>query len=261
MAGAVGADGALTAWEMHNYNSGTAGIRTPYDVPHVRVVFHPSDSPARQGSYRALAATANHFARESHLDDLARAAGADPVAFRLRHLKEPRLKAVLEAAAERFGWAAARPSPDRGVGIALGVEKGGYVATAAEIAIDARTREARVVRVVTAFECGAIVNPDHLQNQVEGAIVMGLGGALFEEVELDRGKISNARFSHYRVPRFRDLPALETVLLDRKDLPSAGAGETPIVALAPAIGNAVVSAIGRRLRSLPMTPGGLLPPA
>jgi len=110
---------------------------------------------------------------------------------------------------------------------------------------------------VTAFECGAIVNPDGLRNQVEGCIVMGLGGALFEAVEFENGRILNARLSAYRVPRFRDVPALETVLLDRKDLPSAGAGETPIVALAPAIGNAIFDATGVRLRGLPMVPKGL----
>jgi isoquinoline 1-oxidoreductase len=115
----------------------------------------------------------------------------------------------------------------------------------------------RVVRVVTAFECGAVLNPEHLKNQVEGAAVMSLGGALFEAVEFANGQILNPRFSRYRVPRFADAPALETVLLDRKDLPSAGAGETPMVALAPAVGNAIFQATGRRLRSLPMVPRGL----
>ena len=115
----------------------------------------------------------------------------------------------------------------------------------------------QVVRAVSAFECGAIVNPDHLKNQVEGAMIMGLGGALFEAIEYEDGKILNPKFSKYRVPRFRDTPEIEVVLLDRKDLPSAGAGETPIVAIAPAIGNAIFDATGVRLRSLPMVPHGL----
>jgi isoquinoline 1-oxidoreductase len=113
------------------------------------------------------------------------------------------------------------------------------------------------VRLVTAFECGAILNPNHLKNQIEGAAVMGLGGALFEAIEFADGKVLNPRFSTYRVPRFGDIPVLETVLLDRKDLPSAGAGETPIVAVAPAIGNALFQATGIRIRSLPMVPRGL----
>jgi len=111
--------------------------------------------------------------------------------------------------------------------------------------------------VVTAFECGAIVNPDGLRNQVIGANIMGLGGALFEAIEFGNGRITNARFSRYRVPRFRDVPEIEAVLLDRKDIPSAGAGETPIVGIAPAIGNAIFDATGVRLRSLPLVPNGL----
>jgi len=112
------------------------------------------------------------------------------------------------------------------------------------------------VRTVTAFECGAVVNPDHLKNQVEGAVVQGLGGALFEQIEFENGKITNAALSAYHVPRFHDTPVLETVLLDRKDLPSEGAGETPIIAIAPAVGNAIFHASGRRLRSMPLAPDG-----
>jgi hypothetical protein len=135
-------------------------------------------------------------------------------------------------------------------------EKGGYVATCAEIATDA-SGKIRVVRAVTAFECGAVLNPDNLKNQIEGAVTQGLGGALFEAIEFDGGKIQNAAFSAYRVPRFSDTPLLETVLLDRKDLPSVGAGETPIVAIAPAIGNAIFQATGLRARSLPMAASGV----
>lgn len=251
------ADGTLTAWDFHNYNSGAAGIGMPYDVPNVRTQFHAAESPLRQGSYRALAATANAFARESHIDEVAATAGADPLEFRLRHLREPRLRAVLEATAERFGWADWRPSPGRGIGIACGTEKGGYVATCAEVAVDEATGAVRVLRIVEAFECGAIVNPDGLRNQVEGAVVQGLGGALWEAVEFAEGRILNPRLSQYRVPRFSDLPPIDVVLVDRRDLPSAGAGETPIIGVAPALGNAVYRAAGVRLRGLPLVPNGL----
>ena len=104
-----------------------------------------------------------------------------------------------------------------------------------------------------AFECGAVVNPDHLRNQVEGSIIMAIGGALFEQLRFDNGKLLNPKLSQYRVPRFADVPAIETVLVDRKDLPSAGAGETPIVGLAPAVANAVFQATGKRVRSMPMS--------
>jgi isoquinoline 1-oxidoreductase len=252
-------DGTLTAWECHNYNSGGSALQTPYEVANQRTAFHGADSPLRQGSYRALAATANHFARETAMDDLAHALGLDPLAFRLQNLKHPRLRAVLEAAAKQFGWGKARAGKGRGLGIAVGTEKGSYVATCAEVAASAASGAVQVVRLATAFECGAVVNPDHLKNQIEGAAVMGLGGALFEAIRFDKGKILNPRFSQYRVPRFADAPLQETVLLDRKDLPSAGAGETPIVTVAPAVGNAIFAASGIRLRSLPMVPDGLKP--
>jgi isoquinoline 1-oxidoreductase len=257
----AGADGRLTAWEFHNWNSGAAAIRTPYDVPNQRIEFHPARSPLRQGSYRGLAATANHFAREAHMDELARAAGVDPVELRRRNLRDARMRAVLDAAAERFGWPRGKAAPDRGHGIAAGTEKGSYVAACAEVSVDKASGTVRVRRLVTAFECGAIVNPDHLLNQVEGSVVQGLGGALFEAVRFERAQVVSDRFSRYRVPRFSDVPALEVVLLDRKDLPSAGAGETPIVTVAPAIANAIFDACGARLRALPLVPGGRLPTA
>ena len=114
----------------------------------------------------------------------------------------------------------------------------------------------KIVRVVEAFDCGAVVNPSHLKNQIEGSITQAIGGALFEAIQFSNGQILNPKFSLYRVPRFSDLPAIEVVLVDRKDVPSAGAGETPIVGLAPAVSNAIFSATGVRLRSLPMVPKG-----
>ena len=246
-------DGTLTAWEFHNYNSGGSAIRTPYEVPNQTTEVHSSNSPLRQGSYRALAATANHFARESHMDELAHAVHLDPLEFRLKNLKDPRLRAVLVAAAEQFGWGR-KVGSDRGIGLAAGLDKGGYVATCAEVSIDHSSGRVQVVRAVSAFECGAIINPDHLKNQVEGAMIMGLGGAMTEAIAYENGKILNPRFSKYRVPRFRDTPEIEVVLLDRKDLPSAGAGETPIVGIAPAVGNAIFNATGIRIRSMPMVP-------
>ncbi len=251
-------DGTITAWEFHNYNSGASGIQINYDVPNQTIQFHASQSPLRQGSYRGLAATANHFARETHIDEMAHSVGVDPLAFRLRSMKDERMRAVLEAATRKFAWDPKRSvPPGRGSGVSCGYEKGGYVATCAEVSVDKPTGKVRLVRVVEAFECGAIVNPVHLHNQVEGAIVMAIGGALFEGIQFENGKILNARFSRYRVPRFSDMPSIEVVLIDRKDVPSAGAGETPIVGLAPAVGNAIFEATGTRLRSLPLVPKAL----
>jgi CO/xanthine dehydrogenase Mo-binding subunit len=253
----VAADGTLTAWEFHNYHSGMSAIETPYVVPNYYTEYHQVKLLLRCGSYRGLAATANHFARETHMDVLARAAQLDPLEFRLKNLDDPRLRAVLEAAAKSFGWPRKKTQEGQGFGIAGGFEKGGYVATCAEVAVDRASGSVRVVRMVTAYECGAIVNPDGLRNQVVGANIQGLGGALFESIEFENGRITNPHFARYRLPRFRDVPEIEAVLLDRKDLPSAGAGETPIMAVAPAVGNAIFDATGVRLNSLPLVPDGL----
>jgi len=184
--------------------------------------------------------------------------GMDPLAFRLKNLKDERQRAVLVAAAEKFGWGKQKAPEGRGYGLSIGFEKGSYLSTCAEVAME--NGAPKIVRVVAAFECGAVVNPDHLRHQVEGAAIMSIGGALFERIHFADGKILNPRLSRYRVPRFADVPVIETVLLDRKDLPSAGAGETPIVGLAPAVANAIFYASGKRLRSLPMlnpAPAGL----
>ena len=244
-------DGRLVAWEFHNYNSGGSGLNSLYDIPAKREEFHRTEYPLKQGSYRGLAATANHFARESHMDELAALAQMEPLEFRLRNLKDERLRAVLQAAADLFGWGKRKPGAGIGYGIAAGFEKGAYVATCAEVHCESG-RAPRIVRVVESFECGAILNPDMLKNQVEGAVVQGIGGALFEAMEFENGRLLNARFSKYRVPRFRDLPRIDVVLMDRKDLTPAGAGETPIVTIAPAIANAIYSVTGERIRSMPL---------
>jgi isoquinoline 1-oxidoreductase len=227
-------------------------------VDNRKTEFHATESPLRQGAYRALAATANVFAREMHMDDLAHAIEMDPLAFRLKNLRDERLRAVLEAAAKEFGWEKAKPAEGRGVGLACGTEKGGFVATCAEVAVDKASGRVHVERLVIAFDCGAVLNPDHLKNQVQGAAVMALGGALFEHINFADGKVLNAAFADYRVPRFKDAPAsIDVVLVDHKDKPSAGAGESPLIAVAPAVGNAIFQATGVRLRSLPMAPSGV----
>jgi isoquinoline 1-oxidoreductase len=243
----------LVAWSFTNYNSGGSAIDTPYTIPHGQTQFLASDSPLRQGSYRALASTANTFARESAMDELAAMARIDPLQFRLAHLPDGRLRDVLQAAAKRFDWPTQRASrrEGRGVGLACGTEKGSYVAACAEVEVDGDT--IHVKRVCQAYECGKIQNPANLQAQVEGCIIMGLGGALSEQMIFEGGKITNPRFSQYQVPRIDDVPELDILLIDRPDLASVGAGETPIIAVAPAIANAVFHATGRRLRSMPMT--------
>ena len=248
-------DGTIVAWDFHNYNSGPAGIEPQYNIANRNAQFHPVKSPLRQGSYRALAATANNFARESHIDELANAVGMDPLAFRLKNLTNERVRAVLQAAADKFQWTRQKSTLQRGIGLACGTEKGGFYAACVEVDIEPVVR---IRRVVEAFEAGAVVNPNGIRNQVEGAIVMGIGGALFEAIQFNAGKVLNPHLNDYRVPRFRDLPQIEVVILDRKDLPSTGSGEAPICALAPAVANAIFAATGTRLRALPLVPSGTI---
>ncbi len=254
---AVGEDGSLLAWDFLNINSGAAALRPPYRIPHLRLRYQPADSPLRQGSYRALAATANNFAREVHIDELAHLVAEDPLQYRLRHLSDPRLAEVLGRVAERAGWDSRPRGNGRGLGLAGGLEKDGRIATCAEVEVSPGG-DLRVVRIVTGFDCGAIVSPGNLQNQVEGATIMGLGGALFEAIELEGGRIRNPSLGRYRVPRFSDVPPIEVILVDRTEEEPAGAGETPIIAVAPAISNAIFAAVGRRIRSLPLAPGGTI---
>ncbi len=243
----------IVAWDFTAYNPGTAGIGTPYAIPNVRTRYFPCDSPLREGSYRGIGATGNNFAREVFMDELADAAGLDPLEFRLANSNDERLSGVLRAAADRFGWTPGQsPGEDRGTGIAAGFEKGSYIAICAQVRVEGNTVE--VERLVSAFECGAILNPRNLQAQVEGCVIQGLGAALSEEIRFANGKLLNGSFSQYSVPRFRDVPPTETVLLDRPDIESAGAGETPIIAVAPALANAAFVATGQRMRSLPLRP-------
>jgi CO/xanthine dehydrogenase Mo-binding subunit len=246
--------GSLIAWDFTSINPGGAAIDTPYNIANTSILSAGSDSPLRQGAYRCLAATANNFARESFMDELAAAASADPLAFRLAHLENQRIRTVLEAAARHFDWPSRikKVTPEISVGLACGTEKNSVVAACVEVGIDRKRGEIKVNHVCEAFECGPILNPANLLSQVQGCIVMGIGGALREAMEFENGKILNASFARYLVPRFKDVPKIDVHLVNKTDIPSAGGGETPIIAIAPAIGNAVFAATGIRLRAMPM---------
>jgi isoquinoline 1-oxidoreductase len=243
----------ILAWDFSNYNSGGSAIDTPYATQSARIRYIPSNSPLRQGSYRALASTANNFARECFTDELAESAAMDPLEFRLANLDDDRIRVVLKAAASKFGWEERRKEkrPNRAIGLACGTEKNSVVAACVEVEVDPRTGAPRLLEICQAFECGAILNPANLRAQVEGSIVMALGGALREEILFANGKLKNPRFSGYKVPRFRDTPKTDIVLVDKKDVEPIGAGETPMIVVAPAMSNAIFKITGKRLRSLP----------
>jgi isoquinoline 1-oxidoreductase len=249
-------DGRIVAWECHAYHAGDRpflgrrGSDSPYDTANVKVTTYTSGSPLATGSYRSLGGAANHFAREVHIDEVAAAVGADPVECRLRNLSHPRFRRVLERTAEAHGWRAAAGSSGAGQGIAIGIDVGSYVATAVEL--DVRGSEVRLDRVTAALDCGLVVNPEGAKNQVEGAIVMGMGTALYEAIDFQDGRVLNAGFTRYRVPRASDAPAIETLLVGDDDTPSTGAGEPGIVPIAAAISNAVFDRTGERHRELPI---------
>jgi isoquinoline 1-oxidoreductase len=250
----VDASGRIVAMRLANYNSGAAGMRPPYDIAHHWIGHYRTQSPVRQGSYRSLAAVANTFAREAHMDEWAADLQIDPVDFRLRHVTDVRLREVIEQTAARFGWGTSRNGNGRGVGMSCTLEKDARLALFVEVEVDgARTR---VVRMVATGDFGAALNPGNLQNQMAGALIQGMGGALWERVTYDETAQRTRRFSDYRVPRFRDLPEMDVQVIDRRGIEPAGAGESPITLPAPALAAALAAATGRRLRSLPLLPLG-----
>jgi nicotinate dehydrogenase subunit B len=260
----VDANGRLVAMRFANYNSGAAGLVPQYDVADHWVGFYRTHTDVRQGSYRSLAAVANNFALESHVDEWASRLGVDPVDFRLRNISDSRLREVIERTATRFGWPARRQAAAvdatarnpaatsrRGIGISCNLEKDARLALCVEVEVSGA--DVRVLRMVATGDFGAALNPDALQNQMSGAIVQGLGGALWEQVTYDATSQRTRRLSDYRVPRFRDMPSMDVQLIDRRDVEPAGAGESPITLTAPALAAAIFSATGERRRSLPLT--------
>jgi isoquinoline 1-oxidoreductase len=246
----VDGNGRLITWRFRNYNSGASGLRPPYDLPHMSNEFWRAESPLRQGSYRSLAATANTFARESHVDEWAHRLQRDPLEFRLANIADVRLKEVLERGAERFGWARRKTGGGTGFGIACNLEKDARLVLFVET--EGSGAATRLRRMVAVGDFGAALNPDNLRNQMQGAIIQGIGGAMWEQLEFDQRQQKTRRISQYRMPRFRDMPEITVELIDRRDVPAAGAGESPITLPAPAIANALFAATGVRKRSLPL---------
>jgi isoquinoline 1-oxidoreductase len=238
--------GKLIAWRFRNYNSGAPGLKPPYAIEHQSNEFWRTESPVKQGSYRSLAAAANNFARESHVDEWAAKRGEDPVEFRLKNIEDARLKEAITRAAERFGWG----RRGQACGMCCNLEKKGRLALFVEM--DMEGNEPRVKRMVCAADFGAALNPLNLRHQILGGLIQGIGGALFERLDFPRGKQKQNSMATYRVPRFADVPPIEVDLIDRREIEAAGAGEAPITLPAPAIASALFRATGKRLRSLPL---------
>lgn len=194
------------------------------------------------------------FARESQIDIMAAKAGIDPLEFRIKNLADPRMKKVLGAAAEAFGWRPAKSPSGRGSAIVCSDYLGTYVATAAEVEVDKTKGEIKVKRVLCAQDMGQIINPEGAKIQIEGCIIMGLGYALTEEVHFKGRSVLDLNFDTYEIPRFSWLPKIEALLIENNELPPSGCGEPAIINMGAVLANAVFDATGARLFQLPMTP-------
>jgi nicotinate dehydrogenase subunit B len=246
-----------------------AGLMTqnadpPYAAPNVRVTAHYlKETPLRPSNLRAPGKIANVFAVEAFTDELAAAAGVDPVEYRLRGLTDARAIAVIRRTADMFGWqprAARAPEASgevqfgRGFAYARYKQAENYVAMAMEVAVDRSSGQIHVRRVACAHDCGLIVNPDALRNQVEGLIVQTLSRTIHEEVKFDRARVTSVDWASYPILRFPELPGVEVALIDHPELPLYGAGEAAAVTVPGALANAIYDATGVRLRRGPFTP-------
>src|SRR5512143_517563 len=238
------------------FGGGDRNAPTNYGFANQRVVAHWLDGlPLRTSSMRSLGGAANTFANESFMDELAFAAQIDPLEFRLRHLTDLRTIAVLKAVAQQSGWGKPLPAGEgRGLAFAHYENEAAYVATVAQVQVDMSSGAIRVERIVTAHDCGLIINPDGLRNQIEGNVLQSLSRALYEEVTFDESHITSIEWDSYPILKFSDVPEVEVVLINHPDEPAVGAGEPATITTAPAIANAIFHATGLRVRQIPFTP-------
>ena len=246
---------------------GERNAPTNYAIPNQRVTLHwLANSLLRVSSFRSLGGAANTFANESFMDELAAAAGVDALEFRLRHLTDLRGRAVLKAAAEKANWKA-HPAPHlqrenvvegRGIAFAQYENSVAYVATVAQVQVNTVTGVVRVQRVIVAHDCGLVINPDGLRNQIEGNVIQSLSRALKEEVQFDERRLTSIDWETYPILTFSEIPEVEVVLLTRPSDTAVGAGEPATVTTAAAVANAIFDATGTRVRQLPLTPQRIL---
>ena len=232
-----------------------------YDFPGHNVTTHfITEMPLRVSSTRGLGAYANIFAIESFIDELAHSSGVDPVEYRLRFMKDERARDAIVKAAEKFGWSQWRKTPGRGRGIGFAKYKNiaGYCAVALEVEVNRQNGRIRVLRAVTSADCGHMVNPDGISNQIEGGLIQSLSWTLKEEVQMDNTRVLSRDWNSYPILTFSEIPPVEVVLIDRPGQPFLGAGEASQGPTGAALANAVFDATGVRFRTLPLTPDRVL---
>jgi len=254
------AAGRIAFWDYNVKFAGDRGSDLVYAVPHHQISAvgdfwgPPGVHPFPVGAWRGPGCNTNAFARESHIDHLAMLAGVDPIEFRLRQLTDPRAIRVLRAVAEKWGWQPAAGATGRGLGVACGFDAGTYVATIAEVTVDPTEGKVVVKRILCIQEMGLVINPAGATIQMEGAITMGLGYALAEQIRFKDGAVLDRNFDTYSLPLFSWLPKIDTVILNADDSPPQGGGEPAIILIGAVLANAIHDATGARLLDLPMTP-------
>jgi nicotinate dehydrogenase subunit B len=255
--------GGICLWDYSVYFAGTRSSEQFYNVPNNLIKAYGqwfggggggNAHPFSVGAWRAPGANINVFARESQIDIMAAQAKIDPLEFRLNNTSDKRMRGVLQAAAERFGYKKAVSPSGRGIGIACGIDAETYAAQIAELAVDKATGKVKIKRIICAQEMGIVINPEGAKMQAEGCITMGLGYTLAEEVHFKGGEILEQNFNTYEIPRFSWVPEIEVVLVKNDELSPKGGGEPAIVPVGAAVANAIFDAVGARLFRMPMTP-------
>ncbi|MBI4911940.1 MAG: xanthine dehydrogenase family protein molybdopterin-binding subunit [Acidobacteria bacterium] len=254
------ARGGITFWDSIVAGVSQGEAEFPYEMQATRYQAPavPGLHPLKIGAWRAPNAHTNAFARESQLDALAAKAGVDPVTLRRRLINDARVLRLLDLAVETFGWDPAPGPTGRGIGLACGAWRQGFVVALAEVRVDKSTGKVRAQRFLEAVDVGLVVNPDGARQQVEGAITMCIGQALSEEIRFKGGRILDKNFDTYLLPRFSAIPRIQVVFPDNPGMPTQGIGEPPVVPVAAALANAVFDATGARVTQVPFTPERVL---
>jgi len=256
----INKEGKISFWDYGVYYAGERGAVEFYNIPNNKTTVYGSGwggekgvHPFATGPWRAPGNNTNTFARESQIDIMATKAGIDPLEFRLKNLKDEKMRTVLKAVADKFGWKPAKSS-GTGFGIACATDAGTYVAAIAEVEVNKNSGEVKVKRVVCVQDMGLVINPEGAKIQMEGSITMGLGYALKEDLHFKGGEIFDLNFDSYDIPRFSWLPKIETEILDNKNADPQGGGEPAIVIMGAVVANAVYDAVGARVMQLPLSP-------
>jgi len=255
----VDRNGRICFWQYENFFAGARSSEPIYDIPHIHVSSRtqgngPGPHPFNTGAWRGPGSNSNVFAMESHCDRLALLAGMDPLSFRLHNLSDERMKKVLLAAAERFGYSFTTSPGGQGIGIACTNYLNTCVATMARVRVDRTSGRVQVEEMVCSQDMGEIINPQGARLQVEGCMIMGISAALSEEIRFAGGRIYTSNFDTYEITRFSQLPGIQVVLVDNPSLPPQGCGEPAMTTVAAVLANAIHDAVGVRMDTLPMTP-------